>query len=98
MYNLEVAGTHSYFVGRQRLWVHHGCELSREAQQLVRQWKQAGRIEGRSLAAFRMGDELRLGSSHYDIIRSFPKTNFSAWEHGYASWINGQWVFRSQYP
>ncbi len=25
VYNLEVAGTHSYFVSAQRLWVHNGC-------------------------------------------------------------------------
>ena len=52
VYNLEVAGTHSYFVGPQRLWVHNGCQVvSRigEDSRLVREAQRAGRSAQRSL-------------------------------------------------
>lgn len=97
VYNIEVSQNHTYFVGDAQVWAHNPCELSGEAQQLFKQWKQAGQLEGRSLCAFRSAGEMRLGSSHFDVIRSFPGTNFSSWEYGYVSWINGEWVFRIGY-
>jgi hypothetical protein len=97
VYNVEIGRYHTYFVGAAGVWAHNPCQLSGEAQQLFKQWKNASQLQGRSLAAFRLGADMKLGSSHFDIIRSFSSTSFSAWEHGYVSWVNGKWLFRIKY-
>jgi hypothetical protein len=92
VYNVEVSKYHTYFVGDVGVWAHNPCQLSQDAMKLQSQVKASN--GQRSLAAFRQGNELRLGSSHSEIITHFKGTNFSSWTHGFVSWINGAWVFR----
>lgn len=97
VYNLEVQGTHTYFVSKARVWVHNGCELTQGAQRLVKQFKDSAQLAERSIPALRKAGELRLGESHFDIINSFRNTNFSSWESGWVRWVNGEWIFRVNY-
>lgn len=45
VYNLEVAGTHTYFVAEARAWVHNGCvsSFAKESPRNFRRW--AGRFK-----------------------------------------------------
>lgn len=45
VYNLEVQGTHTYFVSKARVWVHNGCvpDFAKQSARNFRQWaKQFG--------------------------------------------------------
>lgn len=97
VYNLEVCGSHTYFVSDAKAWVHNQCMLTAEAEALVKLAQQGGRLDQQTLFGFRQGNRMILGSSHWDVMASNPGTNFSSWEHGYASLVDGQWVFRSSY-
>ena len=68
VYNLEVAGTHTYFVGDAKAWVHNGCvSLIKRDRRLVKEAQRAGKVAQESLD--RLVEKLAKGNEGAGIGR-----------------------------
>lgn len=53
-------------------------QLTPDAEATHRRNLAAGDTDERSLAAYKLGSKKRIGSSHYDLARTFPEENFAS--------------------
>ncbi len=87
VYNLEVEGFHSYFVGAHEAWVHNGCSIapSPEEQQHLRELGtdpkkgfQQAEQDAAQLLEERVGPLVRSPDSDYDWTSPDGKTTYDA--------------------